>query len=73
MARLPRNVSGREAVRAFERAGFTFVRRTKKNHLVLVGGDTVLTVPDHRTLKTGTLAQLVADSGLTAEEFAALL
>ena len=48
MARVPRNVSGREAVRAFERAGFAFVRRTKKNHYVLVRGDTVLTVPEGR-------------------------
>ncbi|PIX40971.1 MAG: hypothetical protein COZ56_13275 [Armatimonadetes bacterium CG_4_8_14_3_um_filter_58_9] len=66
--RLPRNVSGRDALLTFERAGFSFVRRTKKNHYVLVRGDTILTVPNHRRLKTGTLGQLVTDAGLTADQ-----
>ncbi len=46
MAKVPRNISGREAVKAFERAGFTFKRRSKKGHLILARGETVLSVPE---------------------------
>ena len=30
-------------------------------------------VPDHRTVKTGTLRGIIADAGLTVDEFIALL
>jgi predicted RNA binding protein YcfA (HicA-like mRNA interferase family) len=73
MAKVPRNISGREAVRVFERAGFVLQRRSKKGHLILARGATVISVPDHRTLKTGTLGKLISDAGLTAEEFIELL
>jgi predicted RNA binding protein YcfA (HicA-like mRNA interferase family) len=73
MAKLPRNVSGREVVQALKRAGFVFVRKSQKGHFILAKGETVISVPDHRNLKTGTLRQIVREAGLTVEEFTDLL
>ena len=73
MTRLP-TVSGRQAVAAFERAGFE-VRRQRGSHIVLVkpGFPETLSVPDHRQLKPGTLRALIRKAGLTVDEFVALV
>ena len=73
MTRLPR-VSGRECIRALEKAGF-YVTRQRGSH-VMLRRDTPsarVTVPDHRELDTGTLRAIIRQSGLTVEEFVALL
>jgi len=72
MARLP-TVSGRQAVAAFERAGFE-VRRQRGSHIVLVkvGITATLSVPDHRQLKPGTLRALIRKAELTVDQFAEL-
>jgi predicted RNA binding protein YcfA (HicA-like mRNA interferase family) len=73
MPRLPR-VSGRQAIAAFERAGFQR-RRQRGSHIALTkpGHPETLSVPDHRELGVGLLRDLVRKSGLTIEEFIALL
>lgn len=73
MPRLPR-VSGREAIAAFRRAGWTFSRMHGSHH-ILRHPETGqhLSVPGHDTLKTGLLADLLKRAGLTVEEFVALL
>jgi predicted RNA binding protein YcfA (HicA-like mRNA interferase family) len=73
MPRLPK-VSGREAVAAFERAGFE-VKRRRGSHIVMVkpGFAETLSVPDHRQLRPGTLRALIRKAGLGVEEFVALL
>ena len=73
MAALPR-VSGREAVAAFERAGFA-VRRRRASHIVLTkaGFPQTLSVPDHREVRMGTLRGLIRKAGLTVDEFVVLL
>ena len=73
MARLP-TVSGRQAVTAFERAGFE-VKRQRGSHIVLVkaGITATLSVPDHRQLKPGTLRALIRKAGLTVDQFAELV
>lgn len=73
MAALPR-VSGREAVAAFERAGFV-VRRRRASHIVLTKAGVLqtLSVPDHRELHAGTLRALLRKAGLTVDQFVALL
>ncbi|MCH8853195.1 MAG: type II toxin-antitoxin system HicA family toxin [Planctomycetes bacterium] len=73
MARLPR-VSGRQAVRAFEHAGFV-VRRRRGSHVILVksGSPVTLSVPDHREVATGTLRGLIRNAGMTVDEFRDLL
>lgn len=73
MSRLP-VISGTRCVSALERAHF-FVRRQKGSHIILVREDpyAMIVVPDHKTLKPGTLRGIIRDAGLTVEEFSALL
>jgi len=80
MAQL-RVVSGREAVKAFEKAGWSrrdLKRRQRtagSHHTVLTkeGEENILSVPDHTELATGTLRSLIRAAGMTVEEFNALL
>ncbi len=73
MARLPA-VSGRQAVAAFQSAGFE-VRRRRGSHIIMVkpGTPQTLSVPDHRQLKPGTLRALIRKADLTVDGFAELL
>ena len=73
MARLP-TVSGRQAVAAFEGAGFE-VKRQRGSHVILVkaGITATLSVPDHRQLKPGTLRALIRKAELTVDQFAELV
>ena len=69
-------ISGREAVSAFEKAGFRLVPgRGKGSHMVMAKTDfpAILTVPDHRELKRGLLRALIRKAGLGVEEFVSLL
>ncbi len=67
-------ISGREAARAFEQAGWQRVRQAG-SHIILTkqGIPVTLSVPDHRTLRRGTLRGLIRQSGLTVDEFVELL
>ena len=67
-------ISGRNARKAFERAGWVF-QRQKGSHMILSkqGMKSILSIPDHRTLKTPLLRSLIKDAGLTVEAFKALL
>lgn len=67
MPKLPR-VSGAEVVRVLERLGFA-VARQRGSHIVLRRGASGCVVPNHRELKTGTLAGVLKQAGVTAEEF----
>ncbi|MEX2243352.1 MAG: type II toxin-antitoxin system HicA family toxin [Fimbriimonadaceae bacterium] len=73
MAKLP-VCSGAEAVKAFQRLGWS-VARQSASHIVLVksGRAVTLSVPNHRTLATGTLRALIRLASLTVEEFAGAL
>jgi predicted RNA binding protein YcfA (HicA-like mRNA interferase family) len=59
---------------ALERAGFVFVRQ-RGSHMILRRATprVWVVVPNHRTVKPGTLRGIVADAGLTVDEFIALL
>ncbi|MCH8987591.1 MAG: type II toxin-antitoxin system HicA family toxin [Chloroflexi bacterium] len=72
-SRLP-VVSGRDAVRAFERDNWQLVRQAG-SHMIMTkpGVSVVLSIPDHRELKRGTLRGLVRKSGLSLQEFVALV
>ena len=67
MPKLP-HVSGAEIIRALERLGFSRVRQ-KGSHVVLRRGPSGCVVPLHREVKTGTLAGLLRQAGVTADEF----
>ena len=73
MARLP-VVSGDDAIRAFERAGWV-VRRQVGSHVTLEkeGRAVTLSVPRHRELDRGLLRRLIRDSELSVAEFVGLL
>ena len=68
------NISGREAVKAFERAGWQRIGQVG-NHVVLVraGVRANLSIPNHRELSVGTLRALIRCAGLTVDEFLGLL
>lgn len=74
MAKLPTDLSSREVRAALERVGFVF-RRQSGSHMVLRRGDPYAraVVPDHKQIRTGTLRRIIADAGLTVEEFMRLL
>jgi predicted RNA binding protein YcfA (HicA-like mRNA interferase family) len=69
-------VSGRQAIKAFERIGYRVVRQ-RVSHIRLRDeanpDHPPLTVPDHKSLKPGLLRKLLRDAGLTVDEFLALM
>jgi predicted RNA binding protein YcfA (HicA-like mRNA interferase family) len=67
-------ISGKKARRAFEKAGWEFMRQ-RGSHMILSkpGVDGNLSVPDHAELDRGTLRHLIRASGLTVDEFVALV
>lgn len=66
--------SGDDAVKAFERVGWSRARQ-RGSHVTLVraGSIVVLTVPMHRELGPGILRSLIRRAGLSVREFEALL
>lgn len=68
-------LSGDEAVKAFEKLGYERVRQ-KGSHIRLVSnepGRKPLTVPRKKELKRGMLRSLIRDAGISVEEFIELL
>jgi predicted RNA binding protein YcfA (HicA-like mRNA interferase family) len=72
MARLP-VLSGAEAVKVFQKAGWT-VERQRGSHVILVkdGHPATLSVPDHRELAKGTLRSLIRAAGMMTDDFESL-
>jgi predicted RNA binding protein YcfA (HicA-like mRNA interferase family) len=71
---LPR-VSGREVVKALQRVGYERDRQ-RGSHIVLrqtASPHRRITVPDHKEVAKGTLRAIIRQSGLTVDEFKALL
>lgn len=68
------NISGKDAVKVFERAGWYRVGQVG-SHLVMskAGVRVNLSIPQHRELSTGTLRALIRNSGMTVEQFIELL
>jgi len=68
------NISGKDAVKAFEKAGWSS-RGQVGSHRILtkVGVRSNLTVPMHPELAQGTLRALIKVAGLTVDEFLALI
>jgi predicted RNA binding protein YcfA (HicA-like mRNA interferase family) len=73
MSKLP-VVSGRECVRALQRAGF-YLKRQSGSHMVLRRDEPFaqVVVPDHPVLDRGTLRAILRQAGLDTERFTALL
>ncbi len=67
-------ISGRDAVRAFEKAGW-IVARQRGSHIVLIkpGVPVNLSIPDHRQLDRGLLRSQIRKAGMTVDEFVSFL
>ena len=74
MAKLPSDVSGRQVAAALQRAGFVLMRQ-RGSHMVLRRDDPYarVVVPDHRTIRVGTLRQILHGAAITTAEFQELL
>ena len=71
MTKLPR-WSGKDLISAFKKDGWVLNRIEGSHHiLVKAGTETILVIPVHgnKTVKVGLLKGLIADAGLTNEEF----
>ena len=68
------NISGKEAYKAFRKAGWQTVGQVG-SHLVMIkpGVRVNLSVPQHNELSVGTLRALIRNAGLTVDEFLELL
>jgi predicted RNA binding protein YcfA (HicA-like mRNA interferase family) len=68
------NISGRDAVKAFEKGGCQPLGQVG-SHLVMVkpGVRANLSIPHHRELSVGTLHTLIRAAGMTVDEFLSLL
>jgi len=73
MSRLPR-ISGREAVKAFEKLGWE-LKGQVGSHMILIkkGSPVNLSIPNHKELAPGTLRKLIRYADITVEEFTTLL
>lgn len=67
MSKLPL-LSWREVVKALSKVGFQ-VARQKGSHLILVKNEYIVPVPKHEEIKRGLLIEIIAEAGLTREEF----
>jgi predicted RNA binding protein YcfA (HicA-like mRNA interferase family) len=74
LAKLPTDLSGRDVRAALERVGFVFQRQTG-SHMILRRDLPYarVIVPDHKAIRLGTLRRIIADAGLTPDEFINLL
>jgi len=70
MPKLP-GVNHLQAVKALEKAGFRVVRQGK--HIVMSDGVRFLTIPRANPVNAYTMAGIVRDAGMTAEQFKKLL
>lgn len=73
LSKIP-SISGAQAVATFKKAGWTLARQ-HGSHAIMVkeGREAILTIPQHRELKRGTLKAILTASGLSLEQFKALL
>jgi len=68
------NISGKEAVKAFERAGWTVMGQVGSHSVITKQGERAnLSVPQHKELSIGLLRALIRAAGMTVDEFLDLL
>ena len=61
-------ISAGECIAALEKAGFTLSSQ-KGSHIKMRRGGTTVIVPNHKTLKPGTLRTIIRQAGLTIDKF----
>ena len=65
-------MNGTEAVRALRHCGYEVLRQSG-SHVIMRREHRTVVVPQHKPIKPGTLKGLIAQAGLTVEEFTAQL
>ena len=70
----PPRISGRECVKALEKAGF-YWKRQESTHIILRRDVpfSQLVVPDHKELDRGTLRAIIRQAQISVDEFLRLL
>ena len=63
------NISGKEAVKIFQKFGYVVDHQTGSHMLLYHESRPTLSIPDHRELAPGLLRGLIRKSGLTVDEF----
>ena len=71
MPKLP-HISGAQVVKALERLGFVVARQSGR-HIILRKGSSGCVVPNHKEIKVGTLAGVLRQAGVSADEFLRVL
>ena len=66
--KLPRDVSGAEAVKALRRLGFT-VTNQEGSHIRLTNGAVRVTIPNHNPILPKTLQSILRQAGVSREDF----
>jgi predicted RNA binding protein YcfA (HicA-like mRNA interferase family) len=74
MAKLPAGMSGQDPKQALQRAGFVLTRQ-RGSHMILRRDEprSRVVIPDHNSLKPGTLHQILKAAGLSIEKLLRLL
>ena len=74
MGKLP-VISGKDAIKAFKKAGWHIERRAKSRHIIMKksGMKTTLSIPEHKVLDRGLLRSLIRDAYISVDEFNKLL
>lgn len=70
--KLPADISGKDLVKVAVELGFE-IRRQKGSHLILRKEDKLLVIPLHKSMKKGTLLQILKVMGISKEELMKLL
>ncbi|ACI21079.1 conserved domain protein [Thermodesulfovibrio yellowstonii DSM 11347] len=63
------NISGKEAVRIFQKFGYILDHQTESHMILYHESRPTLSIPNHKELAPGLLRALIRKSGLTVEEF----
>jgi len=64
-----RAVSGRRAIRAFEKLGYEVARITGSHYVLKHREQPTISIPRHGSVKLGLLLSKIKAAGLTPEEF----
>ena len=72
MAKFPVDVPIEKGIKIFELLGFSLVR--KGNHIAMArentdGTRTIMTIPNHRTIKGSTLRTILTQAGISRDDF----
>ena len=66
--KLPRDISGGDAVKAFKRLGFE-VTRQEGSHIRMAKGARRVTMANHKNILPKTLQSMLRQAGVSVEEF----